>query len=92
MVVDEEKVERCHLRWARILIKSSGRKVLVVDREVVLAVQLRWEHLRWLMLVVSKGCSRDPYVMDECVVSAYAVRRVELEDEKCVSKELQALG
>ena len=28
MVVDEEKVERCHLRWARILIKSSGRKVL----------------------------------------------------------------
>ncbi|RVX00094.1 Retrovirus-related Pol polyprotein from transposon RE2 [Vitis vinifera] len=53
--MDEETMEKCHLKWTRILVKSSGRKapgqLLVVDREVVFVIQLWWEFSPWLTRV-----------------------------------------
>ena len=60
--MDEETMEKCHLKWTRILVKSSGRKalgqLLVVDREVVFVFQLWWEFSPWLTRVVVKGSFR----------------------------------
>lgn len=60
--MDEETMEKCHLKWTRILVKSSGRKalgqLLVVDREVVFVIQLWWEFSPWLTRVVFGGSFR----------------------------------
>lgn len=48
MVVDEGNAIHCHLQWAKILVRSYGRKVPrmilhVVVRSIVFATQLWWE-------------------------------------------------
>ena len=47
MVVDEGNASHCHLQWAKILVRSYGRKVPrilhVVVRSIVFAIQLWWE-------------------------------------------------
>ena len=49
VLVDMETKDRHHLKWTRLLDKSSGRKALskltVVDRKDVFNVQLWWEVL-----------------------------------------------
>lgn len=85
VAVDEEKTERRHMKWARILLKSSGRnmsgKLLAVDREVVFAVQLWWEVPLCLTMVISMESCRDLMVRDEWVGSACMVRRVKSDKE-----------
>ncbi|RVX05681.1 hypothetical protein CK203_027235 [Vitis vinifera] len=53
----EKTEERCRLKWAKLLNKSSGRKVptrlLVVERDAVLVVRL-WEFPPQLWMSVSK--------------------------------------
>ena len=57
MLMDMETEERCRLKWAKLLNKSSGRKVptrlLVVERDAVLVVRL-WEFPPQLWMSVSK--------------------------------------
>lgn len=62
MVVDEGNASHCHLQWAKILVRSYGRKVPrilhVVVRSIVFAIQLWWEISLCLMMVVLNGSCR----------------------------------
>ncbi|RVW63350.1 hypothetical protein CK203_058262 [Vitis vinifera] len=55
-----------HLKWARLLIKSRGRKVpnrlMVVVRGVVFVVRLWWEFSPSLLTTVSKRSCKRPKV------------------------------
>ncbi|RVW84766.1 hypothetical protein CK203_046687 [Vitis vinifera] len=63
--------------------------LLVVDKEVVFAVQLWSEVPPWLTRVVFKGSYRNPEVKDERVGSESTVGRVEWDEEKHVNEDLQ---
>ena len=69
VVVDKEMKERCFLQWARILVKSNRRRVphklQVVVGANVFEVQLWWEIIPGLPMVVPKEKCRDPEVRDD---------------------------
>ncbi|WKA13480.1 hypothetical protein VitviT2T_030774 [Vitis vinifera] len=69
VVVDKEMKERCFLQWARILVKSNRRRVphklQVVVGADVFEVQLWWEIIPGLPMVVPKEKCRDPEVRDD---------------------------
>lgn len=59
MTVDIEIEERRHLKWARLPIKSSGRKVsnqlVAVDIDNVFVICLWWEVSLWLSMSFQRG-------------------------------------
>ena len=67
--MDLETKEMHHLKWARLLIKSRGRKVpnrlMVVVRGVVFVICLWWEFSPWLLTTVSKRSCKRPKVRDD---------------------------
>ena len=61
--VDEDTAQNRNKQWARVLVKSDGRKLLgslrVVVGSICFAVQLWWEVPSWMSQVVSKGNWRE---------------------------------
>lgn len=96
VMVDVETEERHHLKWDRLLVKSSGRKVptqlVVVDREDVFAIHLWWEVSPWLSTVVFMESCRSPEVRDKREGSSGAVGRVEEKGGRHVAEGLQAVA
>lgn len=63
MVVDKDTAPRCNLQWARILVKSNGRKVPTTIQVVVgllsFYIHLWWENPPRVILVDPKrNCTR----------------------------------